>query len=263
MKNLVYLSLPLFLLLTMCCAANSQTAISSDNKSQTDVRQNIPLLIRRVENNDGNKSEEASDILFVNFDRRTLENRTELGDALIKSIEKGYASEAAYLLLGYFPSAANRQILESKCSEFQNGKKKNDISERAKFVLVCALKSSVGKENGMMLIEQSRSAEYKDYTYLLEKLNLIEESETLRILFQIFVYDNRHYITYIDPSPPEMLAGEPRVLDLAINKFAERLNLDVGFKLKEDKRYTQRQVNLAQRTILAKLSELGQKPINK
>ena len=298
----------------MCCAANSQTALSPDDENQTDLEQTVkkafdlriktgdptlvyrlpktveiikyiepylsskdenirlfvinllvdikasetvPLLVRGVEDTEKNNAEKASDIIFVNFDRRTLENRIELKDALIKSIEKGYASEAAYLLLGYFPSAANRAILERKCSEFQNGKKRNDISERAKFTLVCVLKSTVGTENGAKLIEQSRSAEYKDYTYLLEKLSLIEEAETLRILFQIFVYDTRLYVTHIDPSPPEMLAGEPRVLDLAINKFAERLKLNVGFKLEDDKRYTQRQVNLARRIILTKLNEFN------
>ena len=218
----------------------------------------IPLLVRGVADSERRNAEIASEILFKNYSRETLVNNRDLDNSLSKSGINGNNSIAFYPLLGYFPTAANQKIIGENCEKLTAGKSKLDFFDTQKSLVACVVRSGIGTEKGARWIEKFRAEYGHSFYFLLANLNLIEDPNTLKTIFNAAIIDDSPldpvFIEFGVPHPNPKY--EPRLLDLAVNKYAERLKINLGFKLEEAKRYSKTQVFIARRKILVEIMRL-------
>lgn len=218
----------------------------------------IEMLVRGVADAESYNAERAAEILFENYDRQTLQDNSNLDDVLGKSVLEGNDSIATYVLLSYFPNSANKKILENKCAEVKNKGVPADYLDTQKSLVACIVLSGVGTEKGALLTEKFRTAAGRSFGSMLDNLDLIDDPHTLEILFQNTITDDQPFdpvfiesgVRYANPK------YAMRLLDLVINRYAQHLKVDVGFKLVEEKRYGKLQVAAARRKILAAIAAL-------
>lgn len=221
----------------------------------------IPLLVRAVADAESYNAERASEILYKSFDRQTLQSSADLRENLGKGVVGGNNSITAYALLGYFPTYASRKLLADKCQKASGQKAQLEYFERQKSLVACVVLSELGTENCNQWLEKFRSSYEQSAYFLLNNLALIKDPNTLETIFQNTIADDSPIDVVIIESgvPTPNPRFEPRFLDLAVNKFAERLKINFGFKLKEEARYGKSQIAAARRKILAEIAVLKNK----
>ena len=151
-----------------------------------------------------------------------------------KSIKMGNTAAAAMLLLANFPDAESKAILVDMTKKDQKVKLLDWMppvsSSLVASVSLTRMKSEVGKK---YLIDSIKSGSINDLLFILNIMPDIDDMDVLQFLTKL-LSDKRE----ISQGIPSGATPKRRLCDLAVNAFAKKLNLDYGFKLSQEKRYT-------------------------
>ncbi len=218
----------------------------------------IPLFLKAL--GDPNLSRKAALYLFDNFDHQTLAQNAAVGEALRQSAANGNTSMSSIILLGYFPGAETENALLSirnkeNLSYWTNNREIFFDAEILSTVPVYLSLYRIDKQKYVVpfsdLIKKASSGEIE---FLLFTLNYIDDKTLLKQIFDKGIVN--HKILASEYGIEGGLMPNPlRMADLTVNRFAEKLDVNLGFKLQET-RYSSSKLNIARQKITAKLAAM-------
>lgn len=207
----------------------------------------LPLLAKALDDPAADIQERAATALYEKYDPATLAELADLGPALARCVKAGDPPAAAVLLLAYFPTPETDKALGALLEAHSAAKVKLfawsapvSISLPAKVALA---RLGAGEAQAALL-EAAQKASTAEAEFLLAALREADTSAVLRGL-ALFLDDQRESATLVH-SAPEI---RPRICDLAVNAFAQRLELKLGFEIDKLKRYDAEQIDEVRRAV--------------
>ena len=225
------------------------------------VPENIPLLIKAL--GDPSNFRAASQYLYDNFDHQTLARDSRVGDALRASAANGNTSLAAIILLGYFPGGDTETTLLSirQRKDVRYWTDNREIGFAADIVSTVPVYLSLFRLDNQKYFQPFSDAVKKassgEIEFLLYTLEYIDDPTLLKMIFAKGIV-SRKILESEYGIEGGLMPGALRIGDVTINQFAKKLNLNLGFKLRET-RYAPGKFNLARQKITAALNDLSAK----
>jgi hypothetical protein len=213
----------------------------------------VPHLTRALEDSSFDIRERAAAALYERFDPETLGQHPDLGQALRVDVDRRGAGAVPILLLGYFPGPATEEVLVAASKRGRDTATKLhswNPTVRADLPALVALARIGAPGAAAALLERIGAATLDELEFLLLAVRSIDSPAPLRRL--LATLDDRRRVRDGLPS-----AGpKPRLADVAVNAFVNRLMLKVSFPAERKTDYSPRQVAEVRRLAEAALGHL-------
>lgn len=180
-------------------------------------------------------------------DRSTLiKKKATACPALIKSLDLGNGSAAAFLLLGHLPSEQTIDTL-LKLSASNKFVKLNNWTapvhaSLAASVSLTRLKHNKGKEQ---LLKSIAANSFEEQVFLFHVISEIDDLSLLRSL--VSHLDNKQEI--FSYGVPSGASPRPRLCDFAVNSFSGKMNLKHSFQLSSARNYTDSEIEEVKKAV--------------
>jgi HEAT repeat protein len=213
----------------------------------------LPLLTKALGDSAADVQERAATALYEKYDPATLAEQADLGHALARRVKAGDPPAAAVLLLAYFPTPESEKSLRS-LQDGRSAAKVKLFAWSAPVSISLPAKVALARlgsgEAQAALLQAAQKASTAEAEFLLAALREADTSAVLRGLAR-FLDDKRESTTLVH-SAPEI---RPRICDLAVNAFVQRLKLPVTFEINKPRRYEAGQIEEVRRAILSAVPE--------
>ena len=219
----------------------------------------LPFLLPAVSDPDSSMSRIAAQHLYDNFDHQTLAQNAAVGEALRQGAAKGHHSISLIILLGYFPGTDTEKALLSirDKDDLRYWTNNREIFFDAEIFSNVPVYLSLNRIDNQKysapfgdLIKKASSGEIE---FLLFTLNYIDDKILLKQIFDKGIV-NRKILASEYGIEGGLMANPMRMMDLTVNRFADKLKLNLGFKTQE--RYTPSKINIARQKITAQINSL-------
>jgi HEAT repeat protein len=189
--------------------------------------------------------ERAARALYANCDPAVVAQTEGAESALIRSVELGNSAAGATLLLGYVETPAANTALDA-VAQNKKGVKLQPWTQPVPASLPAAVALSRHNDplGGEQLLQSIANNVLAEQVFLFHVIRDIDDAKVLSALAN-HLSDERE----ISGGVPSGAAPRPRLGDLAVNAFAEKLNLDLGFELSTSRRYSSDELEKAKQAV--------------
>ena len=220
----------------------------------------VPSFLTAIRDPDAKTSRVAAQYLYDNYDHKMLAQNAAVGDALRQGAAHGHHSMSLIILLGYFPGAETEKALLSirNKDDLRNWTANREIYFTAEILSTVPVYLSlyrIDKQKYFSLFgDLIKKASSSEIEFLLFTLNYIDDKDLLKQIFDKGIISRKILASEYEIEGG-LVPNPMRVVDLTVNRFAEKLDINLGFKLQET-RYSPNKLNIARRKITAKLAAM-------